>query len=199
MSRVHEISQAAPQGQATAPIRSFSFTDPGNLFYVCSKERRRPGQTRAAPSGQGCEQVWPAAAERFEGRMQGRKEPNAQSPCPPSADGTRPRSRFLFLIWFARNPLKSPETDEGIQENPSPFAWFFLGWLGPALDEFGLLPNRSQAVARGETGPRRTPAKPDAAVGPEQPVAGQVCFPGCRNGKSGSRSVDEHRPEETTR
>ncbi len=36
--------------------------------------------------------------------------------------------------WIARNPLKSPESDEGIQENPSPFPWFLLVWLGFGLE-----------------------------------------------------------------
>jgi hypothetical protein len=38
-----------------------------------------------------------------------------------------------YLLWVARNPLKSLESDEGIQENPSPFPWSFLVLLG-----FGL-------------------------------------------------------------
>ncbi len=38
-----------------------------------------------------------------------------------------------------RNRLKSPELDEGIQENPSPFSG--LVWLGFGLEEFG--PRRS--------------------------------------------------------
>src|SRR5208337_4916522 len=33
-----------------------------------------------------------------------------------------------FLLGTACNPLKSPESDEGIQENPSPFSWFGLVW-----------------------------------------------------------------------
>jgi hypothetical protein len=33
--------------------------------------------------------------------------------------------------------LKSPESEEGIQENPSPFPWFFLVWLGFGLEGFG--------------------------------------------------------------
>ena len=42
-----------------------------------------------------------------------------------------------FLIWIARNPLKSPESDEGIQENPSPFPWSGLDLLWFGLEEFG--------------------------------------------------------------
>jgi hypothetical protein len=42
-----------------------------------------------------------------------------------------------FLTWIARNPLKSPESDEGIQENPSPFSWSGLDWLWFGLEEFG--------------------------------------------------------------
>jgi hypothetical protein len=35
----------------------------------------------------------------------------------------------IFLIWMLRNPLKSPESDEEIQGNPSPFSWSGLDWL----------------------------------------------------------------------
>src|SRR5271166_1497368 len=44
----------------------------------------------------------------------------------------------FFLILTARNPLKSPESDEGIQENPSPFSWSGLVWIWFGLEEFGL-------------------------------------------------------------
>jgi hypothetical protein len=43
-----------------------------------------------------------------------------------------------FLIWIGRNPLKSPESDEGIQGNPSPFPWSGLDLLWFGLEEFGL-------------------------------------------------------------
>jgi hypothetical protein len=36
----------------------------------------------------------------------------------------------VFLLWIARNPLKSPESDEGIQINPresKPASLVFLG------------------------------------------------------------------------
>src|SRR5208337_1792665 len=49
-----------------------------------------------------------------------------------SGETTRLGVEF-FLLWNPRNPLKSPESDEEIQENPSPFPWFGLVWLGPAL------------------------------------------------------------------
>ena len=52
---------------------------------------------------------------------------------------TRPGPRVDFLIWTARNPLKNPESDEGIQEKPSPFSWFGLVWLGRALVWLGLV------------------------------------------------------------
>ena len=67
----------------------------------------------------------------------------------PIASGDRPRRTVAarrqrdlggaFFIWTARNRLKSPELDEGIQENPSPFSG--LVWLGFGLEEFG--PRRS--------------------------------------------------------
>ena len=53
------------------------------------------------------------------------------------ADGT-PSRELNFLLWIAGNPLKSPESDEGIQENPSLFSWSCLVWLGFGLEEFGL-------------------------------------------------------------
>src|SRR5271157_1378791 len=43
-----------------------------------------------------------------------------------------------FLVWIARNPLKSPESDEEIQENPSPFFWSGLVWICFGLEKFGL-------------------------------------------------------------
>jgi|SRR5271166_1610834 len=66
---------------------------------------------------------------------------------PPGADGT-PSWEF-FLIWIARNPLKSPESDEGIQENPSPLSWSGLVWLWFGLEEFGLEAFREAASAGG--------------------------------------------------
>ncbi len=48
-------------------------------------------------------------------------------------DASRP-----FLIWIARNPLKSPGSDEGIQGNPSPLPWSGLDGLCFRLEEFGL-------------------------------------------------------------
>src|SRR5271166_1770654 len=54
------------------------------------------------------------------------------------AAGRRDSIVGVFLIWIARNPLKSPESDEGIQENPSPFSWAGLVWLWFGLEEFGL-------------------------------------------------------------
>ena len=35
--------------------------------------------------------------------------------------------------WIARNPLKSPESDEGIQGNPSPFSWWVTQQGHPAV------------------------------------------------------------------
>src|SRR5271166_6192128 len=56
----------------------------------------------------------------------------------PTTSG-RPRSRagqrssglgVAFLLWLGRNPLKSPESYEEIQENPSLFSWSRLVSLG---------------------------------------------------------------------
>jgi hypothetical protein len=41
-----------------------------------------------------------------------------------------------LFAWIGRNPLKSPESDEGIQENPNLFA---LESLPFSLDSFGIL------------------------------------------------------------
>jgi hypothetical protein len=40
-----------------------------------------------------------------------------------------------FFLWIAGNPLKSPDSDEGIQENPRESKPFFLGfsWSGLGL------------------------------------------------------------------
>jgi hypothetical protein len=35
-----------------------------------------------------------------------------------------------FLAWIRRNPLKSPDSDEENQANPSYFAWFYLDLFG---------------------------------------------------------------------
>src|SRR5271166_1381791 len=57
--------------------------------------------------------------------------------------GNEPRSvRAVFLLWTARNPLKSPESDEGIRHNPSPFSWFGLVRVWFGLEKFGLRPFR---------------------------------------------------------
>jgi hypothetical protein len=44
------------------------------------------------------------------------------------------RGRQLFLFWIARNPLKSPESDEGIQINPRESKLAFLGFSWSGLD-----------------------------------------------------------------
>ena len=51
----------------------------------------------------------------------------------------RAKGSTIFLLWIARNPLKSPESDEGIQENQSPFPWFFLVGLGLAWVRLGAI------------------------------------------------------------
>jgi len=71
-----------------------------------------------------------------------------------------------FFLWIARNPLKSPESDERIQENPrkskeiqAKFPWFCLVWLGPAgfrLERYGprWAPAIASARLRYEDAPR---------------------------------------------
>ena len=36
----------------------------------------------------------------------------------------------IFFVWNRHNPLKSPESDEGIQENPRKIPWSGLVRLG---------------------------------------------------------------------
>jgi hypothetical protein len=43
---------------------------------------------------------------------------------------TQPETMVEFFYFFARNPLKSPDSDEQNQGNPSNFAWFYLVLLG---------------------------------------------------------------------
>src|SRR5271166_706908 len=74
---------------------------------------------------------------------------------------TRLQLRSSFLIWIARNPLKSPESDEGIQENPSPFSWSGLVWIWFGLEKFGLSRSAERAG-------RSRPARPS----PSDPCAG---------------------------
>src|SRR5271166_3736011 len=53
------------------------------------------------------------------------------------ASGRARVAQEVISIWIARNPLKSPESDEGIQENPSLFSWSRLVWLGFSLGVLG--------------------------------------------------------------
>ena len=81
---------------------------------------------------------WPRAAKGQAGRADPRSiEPWRCAAGVPAQDDVMERRVHLFLTWIARNPLKSPESDEGIQENPSPFSWSGLDWLWSGLEEFG--------------------------------------------------------------
>ena len=44
---------------------------------------------------------------------------------------------FALDYWIARNPLKSPESEEEIPRNSSPFSWSGLDRLWFGLEEFG--------------------------------------------------------------
>ena len=57
---------------------------------------------------------------------------------PHRSAGRGPKWNLRFFIWTACNPLKSPESDKGIQENPRLFSWFGLAWLWFGLEKFGL-------------------------------------------------------------
>ena len=52
----------------------------------------------------------------------------------------------IFLFWIARNPLKSPESDEGIQENPRESKPAFLGFLGLAWIRLGAIWPEARSV-----------------------------------------------------
>src|SRR6516225_2130251 len=43
---------------------------------------------------------------------------------------TQLETRVDFFYFFARNPLKSPDSDEQNQGNPSIFAWIYLVSIG---------------------------------------------------------------------
>jgi hypothetical protein len=43
---------------------------------------------------------------------------------------TQLETRLDFFYFFARNPLKSPDSDEQNQGNPRGFAWSYLDLLG---------------------------------------------------------------------
>jgi hypothetical protein len=49
---------------------------------------------------------------------------------------TQLETRVDFFYFFARNPLKSHDSDEKNQGNPSFFAWFYLDLLG-RISRFG--------------------------------------------------------------
>jgi len=51
--------------------------------------------------------------------------------------GLAEKGHRLFFSWIAHNPLKSPESDEEIQGNPSRFFLVFLGFRWFRLEEFG--------------------------------------------------------------
>jgi hypothetical protein len=49
----------------------------------------------------------------------------------------RPEAGSDFSIWIRRNPLKSPDSDEQNQANPSHFAWIYLEVFGVREGAFG--------------------------------------------------------------
>src|SRR5208337_1328350 len=65
----------------------------------------------------------------------------------PLAAARRRDTGGAFLIWSARNSLKRPESDEGIQDNPNPFSWSGLVWIWFGFEEFGL--RRPQTLRAG--------------------------------------------------
>src|SRR5271165_1194495 len=88
-------------------------------------------------------------------------------------DNDRTAWALLFLIWTARNPLKSPESDERIQENPSPFSWSGLVWIWFGLEQFGL--------RRSQTAWPVAPASPFANGAPGAGVAKATAPGGLQN------------------
>jgi hypothetical protein len=57
------------------------------------------------------------------------------------------RRESIFSYFFARNSLKSPDSDEHIQGNPSFFAWFCLDLFGRNSRVGCMCPPRAGAVA----------------------------------------------------
>ena len=49
-----------------------------------------------------------------------------------------PKREPDFFIWIRCNPLKSPESAKGIQENPRTFSWICLVFLGFICMDFAL-------------------------------------------------------------
>ena len=124
-----------------------------------------------------------------------------------------------FFVWIAGNPLKSPESDKGIQENPSPFSWSGLVWLGFGLAAFGPgLPQtnvgrsrpafsseRGKPVARdGGTSPsrlelsaqslERIKSGPGNGGVPRTSTGYAPAFPSERAKPVAPRQIKEHRP-----
>ena len=67
----------------------------------------------------------PQAPEDGDGERRVNSRGRMREPCIAKGSPVTPLSeaRELILIWTARNTLKSPESDEEIQENPSSFSW----------------------------------------------------------------------------
>src|SRR5208337_2786679 len=80
-----------------------------------------------------------ARCNRPQARLEHPPDPN-RPPSFPHSDPVRvtPTLGVTNFPWIARNPLKSPESDEGIQGNPTQFFLVFLGLALIRLEEFGL-------------------------------------------------------------
>jgi hypothetical protein len=78
-------------------------------------------QTEKRVIGLGADRIEPALGRRL---ARGGKQRA------PETFGAQPERRVGigkdFFIWIRCNPLKSPDSDEGIQGNPSIFPWFSL-------------------------------------------------------------------------
>jgi hypothetical protein len=58
-----------------------------------------------------------------------------------------------FFLWIARNLLKSPESDEGIQINPRESKLRFLGFSWSGLVRVGVIwPETQPAIASARLG-----------------------------------------------
>ena len=118
------------------------------LFYICSIRARgdRPLFASAvSPATDRLERPgsWP---------RDGRPKPVVDLlPLWPGANEASARKLNSF-VWTDRNTLKSLESDEGIQDNPSPFSWSGLALLWFGLEEFGL---RRSADGVGRSRPAR--------------------------------------------
>ena len=106
--------------------------------------------------------LWPPEKGRAaEGSRQGRSGRRNENGKAFEASGTQPETRVVRaaknFVFFARNPLKSPESAKEIQGNPSIFPWNSLVFLGFIWRELARWLNPGPAAALVATAAPRKP------------------------------------------